>query len=113
MRMGLGVGLHMVLVDYAATALTKKLEDGGTHLSSLNAALAGGEAQGTIEAYSASLKSRLWWRRPVAAVATTPVLRCYVCVVPTAVPRALATILLNPITIIKTRMEYSGTDAIK
>lgn len=34
-------------------------------------------------------------------------------VVPTAVPRALATILLNPITIIKTRMEYSGTDAIK
>lgn len=110
MRMGLGVGLHMVLVDYAATALTKKLEDGGTHLSSLNAALAGGEAQGTIEAYSASLKSRLW---PVAAVATTPVLRCYACVVPTAVPRALATILLNPITIIKTRMEYSGTDAIK
>lgn len=48
-RMGLGVGLHMVLVDYAATALTKKLEDGGTHLSSLNAALAGGGGKGGIQ----------------------------------------------------------------
>ena len=44
-RLGLGVGLHMVLVENLKSGLSKQLDSGMSHLSSVNALLAGGECQ--------------------------------------------------------------------
>jgi hypothetical protein len=44
-RMAMGVGLHMVLVENLASALTRQLEGGSSHLSAVNAMLASGESR--------------------------------------------------------------------
>ena len=41
-RLGLGVGLHMVLVENLKSGMSKQLDSGLSHLSSINALLAGG-----------------------------------------------------------------------
>ncbi|GAX78294.1 hypothetical protein CEUSTIGMA_g5736.t1 [Chlamydomonas eustigma] len=70
-RLGLGVGLHMVLVENFQQVLKQQMYDGLSHLSSVNAAITG------------------------------------------ALSRATASLLMCPITMIKTRMEYGGTGAMK
>ncbi|KAG2430125.1 hypothetical protein HXX76_010224 [Chlamydomonas incerta] len=63
-RVGLGAGLHFVLLEQIRAVLTTTTADGGSHLSNTSAALSGG------------------------------------------VSRAIAAILLCPVTVVKTRMEY-------
>ncbi|KAG2447851.1 hypothetical protein HYH02_007307 [Chlamydomonas schloesseri] len=63
-RVGLGAGLHFVLLEQIRAALTTTTAEGGSHLSNASAAVSGG------------------------------------------VSRAIAAILLCPVTVVKTRMEY-------
>ncbi|KAG1681317.1 hypothetical protein FOA52_007363 [Chlamydomonas sp. UWO 241] len=72
LRMGLGVGVHMILVEKAAAHLTRPGENGQpAQLSAGSAALAGGGA------------------------------------------RALVSTCMCPVTVIKTRMEYTGKDGVR
>jgi solute carrier family 25 protein 38 len=69
-RLGAGVGLHMVLVDHMVHALTTQLESGAWHLPSLSAAAA------------------------------------------SASSRVVTSLLMCPVAVAKTRMEYAGPGAI-
>lgn len=100
-RVGLGAALQFVVLEHVKSLLSVPLANGTSHLSAMGAAISGGMYAGCYMRCFSALAGAFFY----LLINSLPR-----CTADAGFSRAVATVLLCPITVVKTRMEYATTD---